>query len=333
MSTGGSTTSNTVSTPWTGQQPYLSSVMSGAQNAYNQYASNPSSSVANFTPMQNQAMGMTQDVANGTNMGNASSLNNAAGSYTNNLMNGDYLNSNPANSSLSAMASNSAGTNGLTSFANGSEMNNPYMQGMANAANTNIVNAYQTATAPQTTSEFEGSGRYGSGAMMNTQNQMQQGLTTQLANAQNNLYGSMYNTNEANQLSGAQSLAQNQLGGAEGLGSNYNTATQQQLQGSYNTPSLVSSINGAAANLYGMGGNQQALAQTQLNSPFTLLNDYSGLIQGNYGGTTSTTQPYYTNPIAGGLGGAASGAAIGSMIDPGLGTGIGAGLGGLLGLL
>lgn len=306
----GSTTSNSVSTPWTGQQPYLSSVFGGAQNTYNQYAGNPASSVAGFTPMQQQAMGNTQQVANGTNFGNAASLNNNASSYTNNLVNGQYLNANPANAALSGIA-------------NGSQLNpasNPYMQGMANAANTNIINAYQTATAPQNTSEFEGAGRYGSGAMMNSQNMAQQGLATQLANAQNNLYGSMYQTNEGNQLNAAQQL-----------GSNYNTAAQQQLQGSYNAPNMVNSVNAANSNLYNTGGNQQALTQSQINAPWQLLNNYSNLIQGQYGGNTSTTTPYYTNTAAGAMGGAMGGAALGSSLGGSYGEGAGALAGGLLG--
>ena len=307
---GGNTTSNTVSTPWTGQQPYLSSVFGGAQNTYNSYASNPASSVAGFTPQQQQAIGMEQGVANGTNTGAAATLNNAGSNYTTNLLNGQYLNANPANAALSGIA-------------NGSELNpnsNPYMQGMANAANTNIINAYQTATAPQTTSEFEGAGRYGSGAMTSAQNIAQQGLATQLANAQNNLYGSMYQTNEGNQLSAAQML-----------GNNYNTAAQQQLQGSYNAPNMVNSVNSAISNLYNMGGNQQALEQSQLNAPWQLLNNYSNLIQGQYGGNTSTTTPYYTNSMAGAMGGAMGGAALGSMLSSGSSYGSTAGaLGGAL---
>lgn len=307
----GNTTSNTVSTPWTGQQPYLSSVFGGAQNTYNQYAGNPSSAVAGFTPQQQQAESATQGVANGTNFGNASGVNNAAGNYTTNLLNGQYLNSNPANNALSGIA-------------NGSQLNpnsNPYMQGMANAANTNIINAYQTATAPQNTSEFEGAGRYGSGAMMNSQNMAQQGLATQLANAQNNLYGSMYQTNEANQL-----------GAAGQLSNNYNSAAQQQLAGSANAPNVVNSVNGAISNLYNMGGNQQALQQAQINAPWQLLNNYSNLIQGQYGGNTSTSTPYYTNQMAGAMGGAMGGAALGSMMGGGsYGTGAGALAGGLLG--
>ncbi|CAM2142707.1 protein of unknown function [Pararobbsia alpina] len=307
---GGNTTSNTVSTPWTGQQPYLTSVFNGAANTYNGMSANPSSSVAGFTPMQQQAMGDTQNVANGTNFGNAATLNNSASSYTNNLVNGAYLNSNPANSTLQSIAS-------------GSQLNpnsNPYMQGMANAANTNIINAYQTATAPQTSSQMEAAGRYGSGAAANAQNMNQQGLATQLANAQNNLYGSMYQTNEGNQLNAAGQLS-----------NNYNTAAQQQLQGSYNAPNIVNSVNSGISNLYNMGGNQQALAQSQINAPWQLLNNYSNLIQGQYGGNTSTSTPYYTNNAAGALGGATMGATLGSSLSNGSSYGGAAGalLGGL----
>jgi hypothetical protein len=306
---GGTTSTVTKSDPWSGQQPYLQSVFGGAQNAYGQYASDPSSSVAGFTPQQQQAMGLTQNVANATNAGNAAAVNNAAGNYTTNLVNGNYLNSNPGNAAFSQ-------------FANGSMNNNPYMQGMANAAADSITRNYQAATAPQTTSQMEGSGRYGSGAMANAQSQNEQNLATQLGNSMNNLYGGMYQTNMANQLQGAQ-----------GLSSNYNTASQQQLAGSANAPNIVNSVNGAISNLYNMGGNQQALNQSQINAPWQLLNNYSNLIQGQYGGQTSTQQPYYTNQMAGAMGGAMGGAALGSMLSNGsnYGSGAGALLGGAMG--
>jgi hypothetical protein len=202
-------------------------------------------------------------------------------------------------------------------------LNNPYMQGMANAANTNIINAYQTATAPQTTSEFEGAGRYGSGAMTNAQDMAQQGLATQLANAQNNLYGSMYQSNLGNMLAGAQ-----------GLSGNYNTAAQQQVQGLGLSPGISQQSQNQISNLYNMGGNQQALNQQMLDAPWNQLNKYAGLVGGvGYGSSGSTTQPYFQNQAMGALGGAASGAMMGSMIMPGIGTGIGAAAGGLLGLM
>lgn len=304
---GGSTTSTTNSAPWVGQQPYLNNLFSQAYGTYSNYLQNPATAaVAGFTPMQNQAMGETQNVANGTNFNNASGLNNSAASYTTNLLNGNYLNSNPGNAAFSQ-------------FANGSMMNNPYESGALDAANNAITRAYQTATAPQTSSAFEGAGRYGSGANANAVSQNQQDLATQLGNTDAGLVNSMYQQNMGNMLQGAQ-----------GLSSNYNTAAQQQLQGSYNAPNLVNSINGAATNLYNMGGNQQALNQAYLNAPWQQLGNFSNLIQGQYGGTTNSSQPYYTNQTAGALGGAASGAAMGSMFGP-WGTAIGGIGGGLLG--
>jgi hypothetical protein len=290
-----------------GQQPYLSDVFQGAQNAYNNMAGpNAASSVASFTPMQQQAMGITQNVANGTNFANSAGVNNAAGSYTQNLLNGNYLNSNPGNSAFGQ-------------FANGSMMNNPYQTGALNAANDAITRAYQTATAPQTSSAMEAAGRYGSGAYQNAVSQNQQNLATQLGNTDASMLNSMYQQNMQNMLTGAQGLSQN-----------YNTASQQQLQGAYNAPNIVNSTNAAATNLYNMGGNQQALNQQVINAPWQLLNNYSNLVQGQYGGTTTSTQPYYQNTGAGALGGAMSGAALGSSFGP-WGTAIGGGIGGLMG--
>lgn len=303
---GGGGTTVTKSDPWSGQQSYLQNVFQGAQDTYNSQSANPSSTVAGFTPMQNQAMGLTNGVANMTNFGNVANVNNAAGDYTTNLLGGQYLNSNPGNSAFSQ-------------FANGSMVNsNPYQTGALNAANDAITRAYQTATAPQTASAFEGSGRYGSGAYNQATSQNQQNLATQLGNTDASMLNSMYQNN-----------MQNMLQGAQGLSSNYNTAAQQQLQGSLNAPNVANSINSSISNLYNMGGNQQALNQAQIQAPWQLLNNYSNLIQGQYGGQTST--PYYTNQMAGAMGGALGGAALGSMT--GVGSGYGAAAGALASFL
>lgn len=301
---GGGTTT-TKSDPWTGQQPYLNQVFSSANQTFQNQYGNPAASVAGFTPMQQQAMNGTQAVANGTNFGFAPAVNNAAGNYTTNLLNGNFLNANP-------------GSSAFGKFASGSMMNNPYETGALNAANDAITRSYQTATAPQTASAFEAAGRYGSGAYGNAVSQNQQDLATQLGNTDAGLVNSMYQQNMGNMLQGAQGLSQN-----------YNTAAQQQLAGSMNAPNIVNSTNAALTNLYNMGGNQQAYNQNVINAPWQLLNNYSGLVQGQYGGTTST--PYYQNQTAGALGGAASGAALGSAILPGWGTAIGAVGGGIAG--
>lgn len=331
---GGQTTTTTKADPWVGQQPYLQSVFGGAQNAYNNYAANPSASVAGFTPMQQQAMGITQNVANGTNFGYSPALNNATANYTTNLANGAYLNANPANSQLSGLGNNGTGNASLSNFASGGMMSNPYETGALNAANNAITRSYQTATAPQTASAFEAAGRYGSGAYGNAVSQNQQDLATQLGNTDASLVNNIYQQNMGNMLSAAGTQSGQQLGALSGLSGNYNTASQQQLAGSMNAPNVVNSINSAATNLYNMGGNQQSLNQAQINAPWQLLNNYSNLIQGQYGGQSSTSQPYYQNQLAGGLGGALGGAATGAMLGsavPGIGNVAGAIGGGLVG--
>lgn len=296
---GGGTTTVQKSDPWAGQQPYLSYTFASGTDAYNRFKNDPSSSVAGFTPMQQQAMGATQGIANGTNFGNASGVNNAAGGYVSNVLGGN-TDANPASSAFAK-------------FANGSMMNSPYQSAALDAANNAITRAYQTATAPQTASNFAASGRYGSGAYGQAVSQNQQDLATQLGNTDASLVNSMYQQNMGNMLAGAQGLS-NQQNAALGM-----------------SPNIVNSINGAVSNLYNMGGNQQALQQSQLNAPWQLLNNYSNLIQGQYGGQTSTTQPYYTNQLAGGMGGALGGAALaGSM---GMNPTYGAMAGGLMGLL
>ena len=296
---GGGTTTVQKSDPWAGQQPYLSYTFAGATDAYNRFKNDPSSSVAGFTPMQQQAMGATQGIANGTNFGNASGVNNAAGGYVSNMLNGN-TSANPASSAFA-------------NFANGSMMNSPYQSAALDAANNAITRAYQTATAPQTASNFAASGRYGSGAYGQAVSQNQQDLATQLGNTDASLVNSMYQQNMGNMLAGAQGLANQQ-----------NAALSM-------SPNIVNSINGAASNLYNMGGNQQALQQSQLNAPWQLLNNYSNLIQGQYGGQTSTTQPYYTNQLAGGMGGALGGAALAGAM--GMNPTYGAMAGGLMGIL
>ena len=296
---GGGTTTVQKSDPWSGQQAFLNSVFNGAQANYNLFSAHPSDSVAGFTPMQQQAMQTTQGVANGTNFNNASGVNNAAGSYVSNVLNGN-TGANPASSAFEK-------------FANGSMMNSPYQSAALDAANNAITRAYQTATSPQTASNFAASGRYGSGAYQNAVSQNQQDLATQLGNTDASLVNTMYQQNMGNMLAGAQGLS------------------QQQNMALSSAPNTVNSINGAATNLYNMGGNQQALQQAQINAPWQLLNNYSNLIQGQYGGNTTTTTPYYTNQLAGGMGGALGGAALAGSL--GMNPAYGAAAGGLMGLL
>jgi hypothetical protein len=92
--------------------------------------------------------------------------------------------------------------------------------------------------------------------------------------------------------------------------------------------------------LAGVGQERRGMAQEELTADIERFNfdqnvdraklaDFMSLIQGNYGGQTTSTvdQPLYRNSAANALGMAASGAGTGMMIGGPMGAGIGGGLG------
>lgn len=72
-----------------------------------------------------------------------------------------------------------------------------------------------------------------------------------------------------------------------------------------------------------VGNMREGLQREYANEGWDRLGKYNSLIQGNYGGTSTSSQPVYRNRAAGALGGASAGFALGSVP--------GAALGGLLG--
>jgi hypothetical protein len=235
----GQTTTTGTSSPWIGQQPYLTQGFQNTQNWYN----NGGTQVAPLNQMQNQSFGMAQQNANNPTLQAANTSNQA--------------------------------------FSNGSMMNNPYLSQMVNAADDSITRNYQSAIAPGIQSNSEANGRYGSGAMLNQQSQAQQNLATQLGNTNANIYGNSYQSGLNNMLTAnGQSAGLNQAG-----------------------LSNISALNAA--------GNQQQQYQQALNQqPLQNLQNYQGLINGNFGNQTTSSNPYYTNQNANMLGGALAGAQL-----------------------
>jgi len=180
---------------------------------------------------------------------------------------------------------------------------NPYFSGM--------VNSIQNAVAPGINSMFANANRYGSNAN-------QQAVASAVTNA-------------------AAPLAMQ----------NYQQGLSNMLQGAYVAPNLQQAQLAPANALLTAGGTEQAQNQAQLNDqiqrfnynqmlPYNQLNAYEGAVSGNYGGTSTLTQPYFQNQTAGKLGNAAGGAALGkglgsSLFGQGGSTagGIAGGLGGL----
>lgn len=201
-STPSNTTSTNITTPWAGQQPYLSQGFSNAQNWLN----NGGTQVAGFNPTQTQAQqgitNLAQSGANGLQQNSTASLNS--------FMNGSMLNS------------------------------NPYLNNMANAADNSIIRNYSNAVAPGISSNFEANGRYGSGSMSNAQSQAQQDLATQLGNTNSQIYGNAYQQGMSNMLQ-ANALAPQTANLGLGLlnAQNQVGSQQQQLQQQINSQPLT----------------------------------------------------------------------------------------------
>ena len=178
---------------------------------------------------------------------------------------------------------------------------NPYLDAMFDQA------AGQVGT--QFNSLFAGGGRTGSGSHAET-------LTRGLADMATNIYGANY----------AQERDRQQLAARTGLSSiNQAIGRAPTLQTAEYLPSQI---------LGGIGAQQDVLAQARADQPWANLGRSGGLVQGHYGGTSTTTSPLHRNPAAGLLGGASAGAGIAGTL--GLATPWGAaltGAGALLGLL
>jgi Chaperone of endosialidase len=129
-------------------------------------------------------------------------------------------------------------------------------------------------------------------------------------------------------LQAAQALQQGQLGGLGlqqqalgSLGNLYGQGMQNMLQGLADAPqTMASTLLGPQAE-YQAGQQQQQLQQQSINDavqrwnywqslPYQQLNQYLGQVTGNFGGTTSLTQPFYQN----------TGANIGAGVLGGLGA-------------
>lgn len=98
-----------------------------------------------------------------------------------------------------------AGTRGLEATARGDFLGkNPYIDAQYKAASDPVTRQYMTATAPQTESNYEAAGRYGSGVLGNARSQNEQNLGHTLGDLGANLYGNDY-ANERGLMTGAAS--------------------------------------------------------------------------------------------------------------------------------
>ena len=296
---GGSTTTVQKADPWAGQQPYLQDIFQQAQHLYNSggMAPNyyPGQTVADQSQWTQNALQMQADRAQ-----NGSPLIDNASNAMNNITTGQAL-------------QNNQGLNVLNQL---SQEDNPYVDELYNRANSQAQSAIN--------GNFSSAGRYGSGAH-----------AAASADAANNLANEMYS-----------SLWDKRADAAQAAGQLYNTGIGQQVVAGQAGQQLANQAYTDAAALGQAGAAMDDYNQQKINADIDRYNynqqqallalqNYNNLIQGSYGGTTTTTGQQSTggSTLGNVAGGALTGGGLAYMLgasNPIIG---GAALaGGLLGL-
>ena len=284
---GGTTTSTSTSSPWAGQQPFLTSGFQRAEDLFqsDQPGYFPYSTVAPFAQETEQALqGQAQRATEGSPLLPAAQAQQLQG------IQGGYL---PQEGGVNPAYDLFGST------ARGEMLNaNPYRGEMFDALSGRVSQAVS--------SQFGRAGRQGSG-----------GHAEATARALGDL-GAQIDFADYGRERGLQQQAQQAIQGAFGQ------ERGAQQASSMFAPQLAQQDYADIGRLADVGGVRQGQGQAQLsdlvnrwnfaqNQPQNQLNAFMGNVGGGYGGTTSSTVPYYSNMGAGILGGAATGAGIGSM--------------------
>ncbi len=175
---------------------------------------------------------------------------------------------------------------------------NPYLQDAIGVANQGVIKGFNNSVIPQLQSSFSSAGRYGSGLQNQAQNDASYTLANQLGNNATNL---SYN--------------------------NYNAERDRQNNAVANAPAYAQADYNDIANLLDVGQQREAITQQGIDDsmnrynynrdqPWTNLENYTGLVNGNYGGTTTSTErnPNYKSASSALLGGGLAGAGMGTSL-------------------
>lgn len=253
--------------------------------------------------------------------------------YLSQALGGGYLNANPANPQLSALANvGGAGYNPATSYFQGATGgqylgSNPWLDAQFQAGTRSVVDQFRNAIAPSLMSGFSAAGRTGSGAAQGALGQATQALGNTLGDFGTNLYGNAYNYERGLQQAAASQLGSlynmgigNQLAALGQLGQNYNVERGLQGQALAQMPAFQNAQYANANAMLQAGNLLDTQAQRRLDAPYTLASRYSGLLSGAPTAQIQGIQPQPYNYLAGGLGGALVGGQLGSQLGRYLGN-------------
>ena len=297
---GGSTTTNTVATPWEGQQPYLTDVFSKAQTGYysGNYANPNDTAINSLAP----AYYLGQTIADQSDATLA-----AQNMQAQRAVSGDDKYGSVGNAAQTAIGimqgGNVNGNQGLQALNELISQDNPYVDQLYQRANDQAQAGID--------STYNKAGRYGSGAMAAAK-----------AEAANNLATDMYSQLYDKRADTAASAA-----GA------YSDAMGQQLDAAKLGLEVGKQPYTDAAALSEVGNAQDAYRQALIDADIdrynynaqralTALSNYNQLIQGTYGGTNTSTakQDYKGSTLGTAIGGATAAASLAAALggDKGL---------------
>ena len=273
----GTTTSTQNSSPWAGETPYLNSIVNTGDSAAGGYV---------------PGLG----TINSGNVKDTPGIFNAAGAlysnYTPQYFPGSTVSpfTAPQQTGLQQEANFGAqggsssvnqANNALTGIESGQMLGagNPYFQGMANSIGQGL--------APTINSQFETNGRDASGAN-------QQSMSSALANAISPLAFQNYQSGLNNIVQGAALAPAVQSGQIQGMDTGVQAGSQMQQQNQAQLNDQINRFN----------------FQQQL--PYNQLATYDQMINGNFGGSSTLTQPFF-GPSGGGGKGGSGGKSAGSI--------------------
>jgi hypothetical protein len=325
--------------PWAPQQGYLTQGFSQAGNLLAGSPPQQQNTVAPFTPEQMAALsGISSRASAG------SPIAGAASGFGTDLLNGGYLNANPANGYFSSMAGTNLGLNGpgssaLAQFANGggagSDTLKKYASGgyFSNGYGDDVAKTIASQVIPQVGAAFNRGNAINNPAVARV---AAEGVTNALAPIE---YQN-YQTQEQLQQQAADKLAANQLTGAtganasaisggglqatgaQGLSGNFQDTLAKMVQGQALAPSTQGMSYADLQQLFQAGQAQQSQNQNTVSagdasynfgqmSPYQQLAAYMSAITGGVtGGTSTSTKPYFQNDTANTLGMISGGASI-----------------------
>lgn len=295
-------TQNTTSDPWSGQQPYLKEVFAGAQDYYQGGGADLYGEplTAERDPWSTQGEQSIFDYIYGDQFG---AVGNAAGDATLDMVQNPYggyqygeQDSDPSQYGLTSPDSEAA----MTRMLSGDPFQNPYTQQVSDAFTQDIMETYNRDIAPQNrTAQIAyqpgGSSR---GDMIN--NRATDDLNENITNAKAGFWNDAYNRSLNDQQAGV-GLGINQAGlGEQARANRAGEGINRYGAGVGGYGDLTNTVAGGYGLPVGIGETRQAQTQAEIdeqafrfdydqNQDYYNLQDYLGLIQGNYGGSQATS--------------------------------------------